>query len=42
MVDRYMHNNKMVAIMEVGASMLKGELAFREGDDETAWCDSHP
>ena len=37
MAERYIHNNKVTAILEVGAAMLRGELAYRDGDYEAAW-----
>ena len=37
MAERYIHNNKVSAILEVGAAMLRGELAYRDGDYEAAW-----
>ena len=37
MAERYIHNNKVVAILEVGAAMLRGELAYRDDDYEAAW-----
>ena len=37
MAERCIHNNKVTAILEVGAAMLKGELAYREGKYEEAW-----
>ena len=37
MAERYIHNNKVTSILEVGAAMLKGELAYREGNYDVAW-----
>eukprot|EP01052_Picozoa_sp_SAG31_P010323 SAG31_NODE_563_length_14061_cov_15.714224_5_plen_307_part_00 len=34
---RYLHNNAVSAILEVGAAVLRGELAYRRGDYELAY-----
>ena len=31
MAGRYLHNNKASAALEVGAAVLRGELAYRRG-----------